>query len=304
MYKRLILVLLGVFLLTTAISITGFTKSGLDLIPYEAELVFAVKKNNSKLNLIMKNKKFNRSINELKRFGINVNNLIDLHGCAFKINQNSQPSVALIANGRFNRDQIYKSINSKLSSQLTSETYSGLSYLKANKENNYSVVVLGYQFLVVAQDGYIKMIIDLYNGKGKSIKSNRLISKNLNTVREGNLFWFIAPLPDDAKKMMISEKENLKSLENVKMFSVTYQVKNDDVIRLNAICSNNSEANSVQSALKAAFDDIFAMGSIFIKDQSILDISKTIEYTTNGNIATAKITITKETFNKILKLIR
>lgn len=303
MFKKMLPVLISISLILGVLTTSGYTKSGLDLIPYNAKTVFALTMNRTKLNQIKKNRKVARQISKAAKYGINTNNVKMVYAGSFDGKQKRRPNIIIIVSGRFNKNRIYKATKKNEGKKLSDAKYLGISYLKAYKSENYSIAVIGSSFFVLAKERHLKQVINLAKGRGRSVRRNRSITNYLRTVKDGNFFWLISKLTSSTKRKLFRGKK-IASLRKINVISLSYGTRNGDFIKINGICGNKSQVPEVQKAMKEFVNQSIFLLSLLTKDKTFLNIVAKTKYSSNGNIATVKLPIGKKHFISLLKLIK
>jgi len=294
-------ILVVFILLVTAVS--SFAKSGIDLLPYESETVFYLSINKQKLKELRKNKDIKKELKTITRLGIDLNKVKHMHGSVLSIKGRIAPDYIVVAEGSFNDSVIYAA--SKKHKVYSQSSHAGVSYLKSANKNDLSLVILSGRFFVLAKDKHLKKVIDLFQGKGKSVRHNRQMSTHLNAVSRANFVWVVVKITPQMKKEISENEKYYSSLKNVEFVTVSYVSSGEDIITINSICKYGRDVPEIKRFMKESIDMMALTLAMGFKDENtqneVMKIGENAKYHTNGKTATVSIRINQKLIGILLK---
>ena len=129
----------------------------------------------------------------------------DIHSMAFGLYGElgaKEPDTVFLANLNYQQNTLLTIIKEKAPGYME-ETYNGVGVhkFKDEKGNDMALSFLSNNIIAAGRPDLLSKVIDLHNGKGKSITANENMKPHLNNFKSDAIACFVFGFPQEAKKV-------------------------------------------------------------------------------------------------------
>ncbi len=293
---------------------------GIDALPSWSENVFYInihKWMNDPLfsKMIDKDMTFQKAQKELTSIGVDIKrDLRSLVVGVSEVHPNSRkpPSLVLIMDVRYNQDELLALIKEKAAKKRTrkliTEEISGYTVLSfKNDPENFKMVLLDGEALLISNVSNIQEMINLALGRGKSLHKNPKVYSLAQTVKSNNLFWGVVQLTQAAKAFGKKASKNSplagisQQIDNIDSFTFATHSGNRFNMSINTHCKTKLSAQEIAKT----YQGLLSMMQLATEDapNPVKEVVNKVEVKQSGKLASIKLSVKRSQLQKLFDFI-
>ncbi len=251
-------------------------------------------------NILSKDKKFQDVKKQASEVGVDLLKDVKLMIIGLpdiQTNFEKSPSTIYFELHQKDQDAIIKKLKLEFIKQkrvkVDQKEVSGFKVLHIKTNKGFSdIIFLNNETIVFSANQNIQQVIDLYNGKGKSIESNLKMINHIKKLRKNNFIWGLFNINDTAKQLLVAKGNFQKEVaDQINNLTIESNINNNNLsLVLSIITGQDKVAQSIVGILN--------MYKGFLKNFNQELVNK-INIKDNNKIAQISINLTADEIKKL-----